>query len=135
MWPIQVVYCWMSGLSVPNWWSSACTADGAASGPRIERAGYPGSTWAAKKMVPLRSNSVISARPTRLRMNRVIRPTGGGGGASGRLVGVLEEDGRQRGGVDPLDAGGGRRQPVDEVGDDDRRLVEQQRLDLSGQRL
>lgn len=43
----------------------------------------------------------------------------------GRLIGVLEEDRRQGRGVDAVNAGGGRRQPVDEVRDDDRRLVEQ----------
>ena len=53
----------------------------------------------------------------------------------GRLVGVLEEDRRQGRRVDAVDARGRGGQAVDEVRNDDRRLVEQQRLDLAGERL
>src|ERR1700761_4051266 len=101
----------------------------------MERAGSPGSTWAAKKMITLRIHSVISARPRRLRMKRAIRPAGGGGGASRRLVGVLEEDGGQGRGVDAVHARRRGGQTVDEIRDDDRSLVQQQRLDLTGERL
>ena len=72
MWPIHVKYCAMSGLSVPNWWERALTADCWANGPRMARAGSPGSTWAAKNTMMLRINSVISPRPMRLRMKIVI---------------------------------------------------------------
>ena len=60
-----------TGLSTPSWWSSALTALGAASGPRIERPGSPGRIWPAKNTIRLRIHSVISARPSRLRMNAV----------------------------------------------------------------
>ena len=62
----------MTDLSVPSWWASALTADGAASGPRIARAGSPGSTWAAKNTIRLRIHSVIRPRPRRLRMKLIM---------------------------------------------------------------
>ena len=43
---IQFQYWVSSGLSTPSWWSSAWTALGAASGPRIERAGIAGQDLA-----------------------------------------------------------------------------------------
>src|SRR3954452_4779196 len=39
---IHVQYCSITGLSVPSWCDSDLTAEGAASGPRIARAGSPG---------------------------------------------------------------------------------------------
>ena len=68
-WLIQCQYWVRIGLSTPSWWSSAWTALGAASGPRIERPGSLGRTWPRKNTITLRSHSVISARPRRLRMN------------------------------------------------------------------
>jgi hypothetical protein len=62
----------MSGLSVPNWWLSCATASGDANGPRTRRATFPGSTFAMKKTSTLRSHSVISPSPMRLRMNLVM---------------------------------------------------------------
>ena len=41
---IQCQYWVRIGLSTPSWWSSACTALGAASGPRTERPGSLGRT-------------------------------------------------------------------------------------------
>src|SRR5947209_872647 len=101
--PIQVRYCEISDLSVPSLWASSFTEDCWANGPRMARAGSPGSTWAAKKTMMLRIHSVISPRPIRLRMNLVIAcrlaPR------LRRLVGVLEVDRGDRGGVDPVHLG------------------------------
>src|ERR1700722_3026927 len=98
----------------------------------MARAGAPGSTWAAKNTIRLRMNSVIRPRPRRLRMN--VAMVGSAGGLC-RLVGVLEVDGGDRGRIHAVHAGGGGAQPVDEVRDDQRCLVQQQRLDLAGDRL
>src|SRR6185312_11538478 len=62
---IHVQYWVTSGRSTPSWWSRACTALGLAKGPRMARAGSPGSTWPAKNTIRLSRNRVISASPSR----------------------------------------------------------------------
>src|SRR6185437_14364269 len=130
MWPIHVKYCEISGLSVPSWWESVLTEDCWANGPRMARAGSPGRIWAAKNTMTLRINSVISPRPIRLRMKGAT-VSAGRAGVLRRLRRAVQEDRRRRGWVDVLHALGGRRILKKKVRDDERRLVEQQGLDLA----
>ena len=83
-WPSQVDVLLDDRLVGPELVASALTADGAASGPRIARAGSPGSTCAAKNTIMLRMNSVMIPSPIRLRMNSVSDMVSPGGGAPGR---------------------------------------------------
>src|ERR1035437_2479001 len=90
--------------------------------------------------IALRISSVISASPTRLAMNLVMFRDGRG--AAGRscdarpmlsgYVRLVEIDLRDRRRIYALHVGLGGGEPVDEVRDHDRRLRQQQGLDLAG---
>ena len=94
--------------------------------PRVARAG-PGR---ATNTITLSSHSVISARPSRLRMNLVIARRRAP--AHALLYACVEVQLRDRGRVQAADGGRRGGQAVDPVRDHDRRLVQQQRLDLAG---
>src|SRR5689334_20132830 len=143
----QSAYCTRRGRSVPISWLRASTARWSANGPSIARPILPGSTWAPAKTMMLSTQSVTSDRPRRFRRNvimavppRLLRPppTGSAGGGDCPACAPLLERRlvhEQVAHCRRLDAGCAllrRRQEVVEVGEQDRRFIEQQVLDLAG---
>src|ERR687895_611357 len=124
--------------SVPSSLFRAASASGLASRPRTRRATSPGRTCAPRKTMTLRIQSVTTARPRRLRRNLAVSL------ASCPLPPAARRRGsRPRSGLSQVDVAHRRLAHADEVrldgeevrvevGEDDRRLLEEELLDLPG---
>src|SRR5712691_1515415 len=128
--PTQLPYWATSGRSAPNCLLSCATALALAKGPRIRRPTSPGSTCRPRKTMIDSNHSVRIAKPKRRSRKR---PTDSL--PSGLQAGPRETDVTHPGRLDPADCRLRRRHVVVEVGEHDRRVVQEQMFDLLRYRL